>query len=188
MADTKHEIHYSPMTEYAKEESYLAQKHREGWRLAARPLGIIHRFARCQPEDAAYRLDFRPLRGEDEEAYMRPYREHGWEAVQDAGIYRCFRKPAALLTGEDEALFTAPKDRLLSFQRILRIRMLVIAVIILFMLVPQIRDIMANGLPSPGILAVCAVWYAVLLAFTVCHIRDWIGYYRLMKAASAPTE
>lgn len=184
----KYEIHYFPLTEYVREEAYLTRKHREGWRLTAQPLTGVYRFEHGEPEEVVYRLDFRPLKGEEETAYMQPYREHGWEAVQDAGIYRCFRKPAALLTEEDEALFTAPKDRLPSFQRILRLRMLVISVIILFMMIPHIRDMLANGLPTPGILAVVIVWYAALLVFTVCHIRGWIGYYRLMNAASAPSE
>lgn len=46
------------ITDYDKEEEFLREQHREGWRFKKYLIPGFYLFDRCRPEDVVYRVDF----------------------------------------------------------------------------------------------------------------------------------
>ena len=55
---TKQEFKYFTITEYDREQEYLSQMHREGWKFTSvTGIGQYH-FEQCEPEEVVYQLDY----------------------------------------------------------------------------------------------------------------------------------
>lgn len=67
--ETKTEIHFFFLPDFEKEEHYLAEQHRQGWKFQKNKFGFFYIFEKCQPEEVIYQLDFKP-NGQDKEEYL----------------------------------------------------------------------------------------------------------------------
>ena len=57
MMKTKKEIRYFTIFQYEKEQEYLREQHKHGWKFVkVNGFGMYH-FEECQPEDVIYQLD-----------------------------------------------------------------------------------------------------------------------------------
>ena len=71
--------------------------HQQGWKLVSG--GIVYTFARCEPEDVIYQLDYNEASHKDSEAYRQMFADSGWEYIQDfaarykAALWICRRSP-----------------------------------------------------------------------------------------------
>lgn len=58
MAVKKKEMKWFTIMEHEKEQEYLQEMHRHGWKfLLVTGLGVYH-FEECEPEDVVYQLDY----------------------------------------------------------------------------------------------------------------------------------
>ncbi|NQI72770.1 DUF2812 domain-containing protein [Streptococcus suis] len=112
--ETKTEIHFFFLPDFEKEEVYLAEQHRQGWKFVQNYLGFLFVFEKCQPEEVVYQLDFKP-RGQDKSEYIQMFADYGWDYIGDCNHFSYFRKSESL--GEVELY----SDRQSKFEMIDRI-------------------------------------------------------------------
>lgn len=100
--NTKTEYRYFAIPEWEKEERYLQERHRSGWRFTkATGLGRYH-FEKCEPQDVVYQLDYNQEGIAHKEEYVQMFRDCGWEYLQDFYGYSYFRKPVSEMNGEEK--------------------------------------------------------------------------------------
>jgi uncharacterized protein DUF2812 len=153
-----------------KEERWLAEQERAGWRLkTVHPIGYV--LEEAPPANAAYRLDFGPPRRADREEYLGLYRDAGWELVGRRGPWHFFRKAVADGAPLPE-IFTDVESRVAKYRRSLALWAVIFAVI---------ASQMATNLARRG--ASNAIFYVQLavlaaLGFTFVRVVRLIGALR----------
>ena len=89
------------------EEAWLEQMSQLGLHLKKAQIMAQYDFIQGQPEDFAYRLDFRDsLKRKNKEEYIHLFNDAGWEYLGEMGGWQYFRKPAQ--PGDDKEIFTDP--------------------------------------------------------------------------------
>ena len=129
--ETKKTVKLFSVVDWEKEQNYLREMHRQGWkfvRLTA--LGVYH-FEKC------------------EEEYVQLFADCGWEYLQDYLGYSYFRKSASQTDGAEE-IFCDDASRLQLLERVGRGRMLPMLVIFLCVMLPGLLCSIAQG---EGVLA-----------------------------------
>jgi hypothetical protein len=110
-----------------KEELWLAEQERSGWRLkAVRAFGYT--FERAAPSDVAYRLDFGPPRFHDRSEYFGLFRDAGWEHVGTRGLWQYFRK--ATVDGQAPEIYTDPQSRIAMYRRLVALSAVMFSVLL----------------------------------------------------------
>ena len=127
---------YFNIFEYEKEEKFLREMHKDGWKfIKVKGFGVYH-FEKCTPEDVVYQLDYNRDAQKSREEYLQMFADCGWEHLQDYAGYSYFRKPAAEMR-EDEGIFCDEESKLMMMERVLKGRMLPLLIIFFCCLMPQ---------------------------------------------------
>lgn len=122
--------------EYEKEQDYLQEMHKSGWKFVKiTGLGMYH-FEKCIPQDVVYQLDYNKEGLAHKEEYLKMFDDCGWEYIQDFLGYSYFRKAVAE-DGVAEEIFCDEESRFQMMQRVLKGRMLPLLTIFLAILLPQ---------------------------------------------------
>lgn len=98
------------LTDFEEEEEYLTVMHRKGWKLKKVHFPCLFIFEKCQPEEVAYRLDFKPRLGEDSATYYQMYEDYGWENLGTCNNFIYFRKPVRV--GEEVEIYSDRQTKL----------------------------------------------------------------------------
>lgn len=110
-----------------KEERWLAEQARAGWRLkVVRCFGYT--FERAAPAELTYRLDFGPSRRSDRSEYFGLFRDAGWEHVGTRGLWQYFRK--AVLDGQVPEIYTDPQSRIGKYRRVAALMGMMLAILV----------------------------------------------------------
>ena len=161
--EMKKEWKYFTIFNHEKEEEYLRNQHKAGWKfIMVTGLGVYH-FEKCSPEDVIYQLDYNREGLKNKEDYVRMFEDCGWEYIQDYVDYSYFRKPAADMNG-DEKIFCDENSRIEMMERVYKGRLVPLLVIFSACLLPQFAVNLANGryplaVFMGGILAVYAAFF-----------------------------
>ncbi len=127
---------YFTIFEYEKEEKYLREMHRDGWKfIKVTGLGVYH-FEKCIPADVVYQLDYNQDSKDNKDEYLQMFSDCGWEHLQEYAGYSYFRKPASEMNGE-ESIFCDEESKLQMMERVLRGRMTPLIIIFCCVLLPQ---------------------------------------------------
>lgn len=170
--EMKKEWKYFTIFNHEKEEEYLRDQHKAGWKFVrVSGIGIYH-FEKCTPEDVVYQLDYNKEGLKNKAEYLRMFADCGWEYIQDYVDFSYFRKPVADMNG-DEEIFCDDSSRLAMMERVYKGRMVPLTVIFSACLLPQFVINLTNGryaiaVLMGGLLAV----YAVLFGYCA------VSYYR----------
>jgi len=134
--ERKKEFKVFTIFEYEKEQDYLRQMHKAGWKFVkVTGLGMYH-FEKCIPQDVVYQLDYNKDGLEHKEEYLKMFDDCGWEYLQDFVGYSYFRKPVAENCAAEE-IFCDEESRFQMMQRVMKGRMLPLLVIFFALLLPQ---------------------------------------------------
>ena len=134
--ETKKQFKWFTIFEYEKEQEYLRQMHRSGWKfLKVTGFGMYH-FEKCQSQDVVYQLDYNKEGLAHKEEYIQMFADCGWEHLQDYAGYSYFRK-AVGADGAAEEIFCDDASRLQMMERVLKGRLLPLLIIFLCCLLPQ---------------------------------------------------
>ncbi len=134
--EEKKQFKWFTIFEYEKEQDYLREMHKSGWRFVkVTGLGMYY-FEKCLPQDVVYQLDYNKDGLAQKEEYLKMFHDCGWEYIQDFFGYSYFRK-AVSDDGIAEEIFCDEESRLQMMQRVLKGRMLAPWVIFFSVLVPQ---------------------------------------------------
>lgn len=133
--EVKKQFRWFTIFAYEKEQEYLREMHKAGWKfIRVTGFGMYH-FERCTPADVVYQLDYNKEGLAHKEEYLKLFDDCGWEYIQDYAGYSYFRKAV----GEDgiaEEIFCDRESRLYMMRRVLRGRMLPLFIIFVTLL-PQ---------------------------------------------------
>ena len=116
---TKTEMRYFSIMDWEKEQDYLREQHKSGWRfIKVTGIGTYH-FEQCEPEDVIYQLDYNQEGIAHKEEYVQMFKDCGWDYLQDFFGYSYFSKPAAKMGG-DEEIFCDDSSRVEMMERIFK--------------------------------------------------------------------
>ena len=134
--ETKKQFRWFSIFDYEKEQDYLREMHKAGWKFTkVKGFGSYH-FEKCEPEDVVYQLDYNKEGLEHKEEYVKMFTDCGWEYLMDYAGYSYFRKPVPE-TGVAEEIFCDDESKIMMMERVLKGRMLPLLVIFLCVLLPQ---------------------------------------------------
>ncbi len=135
---TKKELKFFSILEHEKEEKYLQEMHKEGWKFVKiSKLGLYH-FEKCKPEDVVYQLDYNKEGLENKAEYVQMFKDCGWEYMQDYFGYSYFRKSASEMTDNEEAIFCDDSSRLEMLDRVYKGRVVPLFFIFFMVIIPQL--------------------------------------------------
>lgn len=162
--ETKKTLKFFTITEYEKEQDYLRQMHKAGWKFVKVSGFCVYHFEKCTPEDVIYQLDYNQEGIAHKEEYITMFQDCGWEYLQDYVGYSYFRKPASEANGAEE-IFCDDSSRVQMMDRIFKGKILPLAAIFLLILVPTfIRNINIADYVNAGCLGAVILLYLVIFA------------------------
>lgn len=132
----KKQFKYFTIFEYEKEQDYLREMHKSGWRFIKVTGFGMYYFEECIPQDVVYQLDYNKDGLSHKDEYLKMFDDCGWEYIQDFFGYSYFRKAVAE-NGVAEEIFCDEESIFQMMQRVLKSRMLPLLVIFLTILLPQ---------------------------------------------------
>ena len=90
--EAKKQFKWFTIFEYEKEQDYLREMHKSGWRFVkVTGLGMYY-FEKCLPQDVVYQLDYNKDGLTHKDEYLKMFDDCGWEYIQDYLGYSYFRK------------------------------------------------------------------------------------------------
>ena len=132
----KKQFKWFTIFEYEKEQDYLREMHKSGWKFVkVTGLGMYH-FEKCIPQDVVYQLDYNKDGLAHKDEYLKMFDDCGWEYIQDFFGYSYFRK-AVDEDGVAEEIFCDEESRFQMMQRVIKGRMLPLLIIFFLVLLPQ---------------------------------------------------
>ena len=161
--ETKKEFKYFTIFNHKKEEEYLREMHKKGWRfIKVSGFGMYH-FEKCEPEDIIYQLDYNAEKDGREE-YIKMYEHLGWQYIQDYAGYSYFKKPVSEMNGEEE-IFSDDESKNAMKEKVYKARFTPLLVLFLAVLIPQfiIQLSLANY-------TVAMFFGVVLVIYIICFI------------------
>lgn len=175
MKDTKKEFKFFSVPEWEKEQDYLRQKHKEGWKFVkVNGLCMFH-FVKCEPEDVIYQLDYNKEGISHKDEYVKMFSDCGWEYLQDYVGYSYFRKPASQMNG-DERIFCDDASRLDMMKRVLIGRMIPLLIIFFCLIIPNMFTMILTGNNLMTIV------YGVMLGlYAVIFLKFGIQFWKQLK-------
>ena len=168
--ETKKQFRIFTIFEYEKEQDYLREMHKSGWKFV-RLCGFgMYYFEKCTPEDVVYQLDYNAEGLNNKDEYLKMFTDCGWEYLQDYVGYSYFRKPVSV-NGETEEIFCDEESRMQMMERVIKGRMLPLLILFLVILLPQfITNIFTyQNFYITALLGVVILLYAVI--FATCAIK-----------------
>lgn len=168
--ETKKQFRIFTIFEYEKEQDYLREMHKSGWKFV-RLCGFgMYYFEKCTPEDVVYQLDYNAEGLNNKDEYLKMFTDCGWEYLQDYVGYSYFRKPVSE-NGETEEIFCDEESRMQMMERVIKGRMLPLLILFLLILLPQfITNIFTyQNFYIAALLGVVILLYAVI--FATCAIK-----------------
>ncbi len=168
--ETKKQFKWFTIFEYEKEQDYLRDMHKDGWKFVkVNGLGMYH-FEKCAPQDVVYQLDYNKEGLSNKDEYLKIFDDCGWEYLQDYAGYSYFRK-AVGTDGLPEEIFCDDESKFQMMQRVIKGRMLPLLIIFFATLLPQF---LINLLSTHNYFIatfVGAVLVLYLVLFTVCFVK-----------------
>ena len=159
--ETKKVTKYYSIFAHEKEEKFLRDMHKSGWKFTkVTGLGKYH-FEKCEPNDVIYQLDYNKEGLENKEEYIKMFADCGWEYMQTYFGYTYFRKSADEMNSNEE-IFCDNESKLQMMKRVYLGRMLPLLIIFLAVIIPAfIRLTFEHEYIFASI-------YAILLLIYVC--------------------
>jgi hypothetical protein len=99
-----------------EEEAWLRKMAQQGWHLSSF-FPTIYTFARGEPRDDIYRLDYINLKKADFDEYLQLFLDAGWEFVGGMSGWQYFRKPFE--AGDVPEIHTDAPSKIQKYRRLL---------------------------------------------------------------------
>lgn len=172
---TKKEIRFFTIFQYEKEQEYLREQHKQGWKFVkVNGLSMYH-FEECQPEDVIYQLDYNQEGSAHKEEYIKMFADCGWDYIQEYVGYSYFRKSAKDMV-EDESIFCDDSSHLAMMDRVFKGRMIPLLILFCACLLPQFVSNLINGH-----IFLAVVMGSISLIYISIFVDCAIRYHRFKK-------
>ena len=178
MGATKKEFKYFTILDHEKEEEYLREMHKHGWKLVrVTGLGSYH-FDECEPEDVVYQLDYNQKGLSNKSEYIKMFEDCGWEHMFEFFGYSYFRKAAKDMKA-DEEIFNDNQSKKDMLYRVFLGRIIPLLAIFFLGLIPGYIRILNDGQDQSLIIA-----YSILIGvYVLIFIAFMIKYMKLKRLA-----
>ena len=177
--ETKIQFKWFTIFEYEKEQDYLCQMHKAGWKFVkVNGLGMYH-FEKCTPQDVVYQLDYNKDGLAHKDEYLKMFDDCGWEYIQDYVGYSYFRK-AVETGGTAEEIFCDEESKFQMMQRVIKGRMTPLLFIFFLTLLPQflIHLLITHNYFVAGFVGCILAMYIVIF---VMYFMKYSWYKRTRK-------
>lgn len=124
MMENKIEKKNFGIAEFAEEEKWLEEQHKNGWRLI-NTKGTKYQFERCDADEWVYQVDFKE-KGAAEEEYIQMFKDCGWEYVLQYDKWCYFRRKKE--DGADLSIFSDRFSKIDMYTKIRQSRGLIVTV------------------------------------------------------------
>lgn len=170
--ETKKQFRWFSIFEYEKEQEYLREMHKKGWKLInVKGFGVYY-FEKCMPQDVVYQLDYNEAVYKNKDEYVQMFTDCGWEYLFEYAGYSYFRKPVK--NGISDEIFCDDESRLMMMQRVFKGRMIPLLVIFFCLLLPQL---IMHLFPQPDYTYV-SLFGGLLVIYLVFFTMFAVNYYR----------
>lgn len=133
---TKTKLKIFTIFNFEKEELYLREMNKKGWKLDSISLLGFYHFSECSPEDVIYRLDYN---SKNDSNHIKLLENHGWSYVTNYYGYSYFKKDLSLeKNAKEEELFMDNQSKLELSKRIIKGRVYPLLSIFFLLIVPGI--------------------------------------------------
>lgn len=136
MARKKIKFGWFTVPEWEKEEKWLREHHKNGWKLISATIPGFYKFEECEPEDVIYQLDYNQEGMSNFNEYVQIFRDCEWEYVTKMAGYAYFRKPAKEMV-EKESIFCDDESKFDMIERVFKGKMVPLIVIFCCIIIPQ---------------------------------------------------
>lgn len=168
--EIKKQFKWFTIFEYEKEQDYLREMHKSGWKFVkVTGLGMYY-FEKCVPQDVIYQLDYNKDGLTHKAEYLKMFNDCGWEYIQDYVGYSYFRKTVAE-DGIAEEIFCDKESRLYMMKRVLKGRMLPLLAIFFAILLPQFFINFFSYHNYFAAFFIGGILAIYLSAFTMCFVK-----------------
>ena len=173
------------IADYDKEEEFLREQHKAGYKFVRFQFPGFYYFEACEPEDVVYQLDFNDnIRKQDKADYLQLYKDTGWEYMFDVFEWSYFRKSASL-EEEEPTIFTDKESKIELINRVFKRRMLPIIIVFFCCIIPEIiymsHQWTKDGSDKMYALAFFVVYVIFFLIYLGIFIHCGGGLHRLKK-------
>lgn len=125
------------ISDYDKEEEFLREQHKHGYKFVKFVLPGFYYFEACEPQDMIYQLDFSDTTRSEKTSYLQIFKDSGWEYLFDVNGWSYFRKSADSEDG-DFSIFSDVESKIALIDRVFRRRMLPLLIIFFSCILPLI--------------------------------------------------
>ena len=168
------------IADYDREALYLRKMHSEGWKLkevthSNLVVAVKYTFAKCQPEQVSYQLDFYPMEKSERASYLQLFKDCGWEHITDFNSFSYFRKVHSEIESDAEfEIYNDAAGKLAMVNRILRLR-LVPVLLLLAIHIPFLLKLL-NRSNAYGLWSLLAVGLDIFLSLILLLIVAYISW------------
>lgn len=177
--ETKKQFKRFTIFEYEKEQDYLREMHRSGWKFVKVSGVGMYYFEKCTPEDVVYQLDYNKDGLENKDEYLKMFDDCGWEYIQDYVGYSYFRK-AVSEDGVAEEIFCDDASRLDMMKRVLKGRLIPILINFFLILISQMIKLSLGNLPFKY--AFLTLFWILFVVYVGVFISFAISYRKFYKS------
>ena len=136
MNNRKTVIRFFTIADYEKEEVWLHNQHKNGWKLSRMIPPCFYIFEKCMPEDVVYRLDYK--NNSETSNYFQIFKDYGWEYIGRYVGWLYFRKPSSETdTEQDGEIFSDNESRIDMINHAVKTRLLPTLIIFLCCVLPN---------------------------------------------------
>lgn len=178
MKNKKTEFRFFTITEYEKEQEYLRDRHKNGWKFVNVVLPGIYYFEKCEPEDVIYQLDYNSEGLEHKEEYVQLFQDCHWEYLMDFAGYSYFRKPVSEMNGQEE-IFCDDESRLEMIRRVFRGRMIPLILLFFCVIIPQL--LMQFQLGGSINMVLFWIFVGIFLLYSTLFLQFGLQYWKMKK-------
>ncbi len=158
---TKTVLKWFDITMHEEEQEYLREMHKNGWELR-KVTWAFYTFDACTPEDVVYQLDYHQSI-ENRREYLQMFADCGWEYIQDMMGYSYFRKPAALMSGDEQGIFCDHESRMEMWDRVFKGRVRILLIVLCCIILPQL--FLQSSLDHPANRMMAGVFVGLLVVY-----------------------
>lgn len=179
MKNTKTELRFFSVPEWKKEEKYLREQHKKGWKFIGVNGFCLYHFQKCEPKDMVYQLDYNPDSTLQKGEYIQMFRDCGWEYLQNYVGYSYFRKAASEMDGTEEEIFCDDASRLDMMNRVFKGRMIPLLTIFFLIIIPQIiQQSLISTHFSHGLMILFCIMFVIYIGIFISFAIPYWKYYK----------
>ncbi|MDR7869400.1 MAG: DUF2812 domain-containing protein [Tissierellaceae bacterium] len=165
------------ITDYEKEEKYLSQMSKKGYRLKKITFPGFYTFEDVDPEDIVYRLSFKNPRESDFNNYIQMFKDNGWEYAFDFMGWSYFRKSGDQKNTE---IFSDDESRVEEVNKVFKSRFLPILIAFTSIVIPNAMNVFNGSFQNSATLFIIFVYALYVFLITYCGY----GLFKLRKKYS----